>query len=96
LINRGAKIDRQTSPFASKVFILSRNPESITLDSSRIKQIFSSLHPEKNRFSNNQEEKFFSLLVISKHKFQNKKFYILTRILMTEDEKGGLKYEEKS
>ena len=36
-----------TSPLANKVFILSKKLESITLDSSRIKQIFSSLHPER-------------------------------------------------
>ena len=36
-----------TSPLASSVFILSRKPESSTLDSSMMKAIFSFLHPER-------------------------------------------------
>ena len=38
-----------TSPLASKVFILSRNPDSRMLDSSMMNIIFSSLHPDLRR-----------------------------------------------
>ena len=38
-----------TSPLAKRVFILSKKLESKTLDSSRMKQIFSPLHPERRR-----------------------------------------------
>ncbi len=46
-----------TSPFASNVFIRSKNPDSSTLDSSKINAIFSFLQPDRRKTARKSSSK---------------------------------------